>query len=117
MSDGLEEFRQRLRDAIKRKRDMKSFNPQVVLQRLLDAAEIARRQVAIGEFPTGIPHKMGIPHYGEPGYPGSMRVLPRMEEIEPLRIEEEITPERRLPTVEEKRKEIRKRYPFTSWQK
>lgn len=35
MSDGLEEFRQRLRDAIKRKRDMKSFNPQVVLQRLL----------------------------------------------------------------------------------
>jgi len=60
--------------------------------------------------------KMGIPHYGEPGYPGSRIQYPSVKELElPELLEEVKTKLEKTP--EEKRKEIRKKYPFIGWQK
>ena len=60
--------------------------------------------------------KMGIPHYGEPGYPGSLIQHTPMKELElPELLEEVKTKLEKTP--EEKRKEIRKKYPFIGWQK
>ena len=89
MSDGLDLFRERIRKLLEAHRRRieqatKGFDPQVTLQKLLSTAEIARRQAAIGKFPTGIAREMGIPHYGEPGYPGSEILRPGMKELEKI---------------------------------
>jgi len=61
--DKLEEFRKRMRKLMESTRKAgKEFNPQELLDRLLSAPEIMRRQVTTGQFPTGIAREYpGVP--------------------------------------------------------
>ena len=85
--DKLEEFRKRMRKLMESTRKAgKEFNPQELLDRLLSAPEIMRRQVATGQFPTGIAREY-------PGVPTRIKELPPLEPIAPVRIYKEGEPE------------------------